>query len=90
LRDHPSLLGRNRWAPVHIPGGAIEALRPPAVFDGFDARMGPVPSVGQHTDAVRREFGLAPSQQSGTDPAPIQHQDSNRPKEQPGERHNQR
>jgi len=34
------------------PNGQITALRPPPVIEGFEQPMGPVPGLGQHTDAV--------------------------------------
>ncbi len=49
---HPQLTARNRWAPVVTPNGTISALRPPVDITGLEAAMGPVPSLGQHTDAV--------------------------------------
>jgi formyl-CoA transferase len=54
---HPVLAERNRWRPVNVPGGTISALRPPADLAGIDPVMGPVPGVGEHTDAILRELG---------------------------------
>lgn len=56
VADHPQLLERNRWVPVDSPVGRIEALLPPAIFSGIGYRMDPIPSVGQHTLALRAEF----------------------------------
>jgi crotonobetainyl-CoA:carnitine CoA-transferase CaiB-like acyl-CoA transferase len=53
---HPVLAERDRWRPVTVPGGAISALRPPADLDGIEPVMGPVPGVGEHTDAILREL----------------------------------
>ena len=41
--------------------GEAPVLLPPAVIDGFESPMGPVPALGQHTDAVLTEFGVAPA-----------------------------
>ncbi|MBV8928070.1 MAG: CoA transferase, partial [Mycobacteriaceae bacterium] len=41
------------------PKGDIQALRPPPVIRGFEQPMGAVPGLGEHTDAVLRELGLA-------------------------------
>ncbi|MGV0686149.1 CaiB/BaiF CoA transferase family protein [Mycolicibacterium thermoresistibile] len=49
---HPHLSARDRWRPVDTPNGQITALRPPPVIEGFEQPMGPVPGLGQHTDAV--------------------------------------
>jgi itaconate CoA-transferase len=42
---------------VGSPAGEIPALLPPGRSNAFDYRMGPVPAVGQHTDAILRELG---------------------------------
>ena len=55
--EHPQLAARDRWREVGSPGGSIRALLPPVVVEGQEAAMGDVPSLGQHTDALRREFG---------------------------------
>ncbi|MCW2819835.1 MAG: L-carnitine dehydratase/bile acid-inducible protein [Marmoricola sp.] len=55
--DHPQLAARDRWRQVDSPGGPIRALLPPVVVEGREAAMGGVPSLGQHTEALRREFG---------------------------------
>lgn len=54
---HPQLAYRDRWASVPSPVGDLRMLRPPAVLEGVDARMDPIPSLGQHTDAVLAELG---------------------------------
>jgi crotonobetainyl-CoA:carnitine CoA-transferase CaiB-like acyl-CoA transferase len=42
---------------VETPGGPVELLAPPVVIDGRRRRLGPVPKLGQHDEALRREFG---------------------------------
>lgn len=60
LIAHPQLAARDRWTEVGSPGGPIRALRPPVVFPGGDeARMGPVPGLGEHTNAVLEELGYS-------------------------------
>jgi len=54
---HPQLKARERWQTVGSPAGDIPALLPPGRNSAFDYRMGPVPAVGQHTDAILRELG---------------------------------
>jgi crotonobetainyl-CoA:carnitine CoA-transferase CaiB-like acyl-CoA transferase len=54
--DHPQLAARDRWRQVDSPGGRIRALLPPVVVEGREAAMGDVPSLGQHSEALRHEF----------------------------------
>jgi crotonobetainyl-CoA:carnitine CoA-transferase CaiB-like acyl-CoA transferase len=56
---HPQLMARNRWTTVGTPAGEIPALLPPGVPSSFNARMDPIPAVGQHTDAILRELGFS-------------------------------
>jgi itaconate CoA-transferase len=55
---HPQLQARDRWRTVSTPGGSVRTLRPPLEPVG-EAPMGPVPALGEHTEAVRAELGLA-------------------------------
>jgi len=57
LADHPQLRARDRWRAVGTPGGEIEALLPPVEMAGTEPVMGPVPALGEHTAAIRAEFG---------------------------------
>lgn len=57
LTRHPQLLARDRWRTVGTPGGEIGALLPPVDIAGVAPVMGPVPALGEHTDAIRAEFG---------------------------------
>jgi len=57
LWAHPQLQARQRWQTVGSPAGDIPALLPPGRSNAFDYRMGPVPAVGQHTEAILRELG---------------------------------
>lgn len=58
LVAHPQLAARDRWGSVDTPVGPVAALRPPATIDGEEPVMNPVPSVGQHTEAILAELGL--------------------------------
>ncbi|WP_037580717.1 CaiB/BaiF CoA transferase family protein [Phaeacidiphilus oryzae] len=61
--DHPVLSGRGRWREVAVPGGAaVPALLPPADLAGVSPRMGPVPSPGEHTDAILASLGRGPEE----------------------------
>jgi formyl-CoA transferase len=55
--DHPVLAGRERWRGVATPGGEVQALLPPATLRDVDARMDPVPALGERTEAVLRDLG---------------------------------
>jgi len=55
--DHPQLQARNRWREVETPAGPIPALLPAATFEGFEARMDPVPAVGAQTDSILSALG---------------------------------
>jgi len=62
LLDHPVLAGRDRWRPVETPGGPVQALLPPCSAPGREARMDPVPAVGQHTAAILAALGYSAQQ----------------------------
>jgi itaconate CoA-transferase len=57
--DHPQLKARDRWREIASPAGPLQALLPPTTMEGIEPRMGPVPSLGQHTRAILAEFGLS-------------------------------
>jgi itaconate CoA-transferase len=56
--DHPQLAARDRWREVESPVGRLRALLPPFNLDGVDTPMGPIPAVGEHTDAILQELGF--------------------------------
>ena len=56
---HPQLKARNRWTEVGSPVGQLPALIPPATNNQFDARMDPIPDVGEHTHAILKELGVS-------------------------------
>jgi itaconate CoA-transferase len=56
--EHAQLKARARWTEVETPAGRIAALIPPALPSTIKPRMDPVPALGQHTDAILREFGF--------------------------------
>ena len=61
LWKHEQLKARNRWTEVDTPNGTIPALLPPGLNDSYDYRMDPIPAVGEHTDAILKELGMAES-----------------------------
>lgn len=53
---HPQLKARERWTTVGTSAGTIPALLPPG---RRDARMDPVPALGEHSAAILGELGYA-------------------------------
>ncbi|WP_107706324.1 CaiB/BaiF CoA transferase family protein [Nocardioides allogilvus] len=61
LAAHPQLEARNRWRQVGSEVGPLSALVPPAMLDGEEPQMGPIPRPGEHTAKILAELGLGPS-----------------------------
>jgi len=55
--NHPQFKARGRWREIGSPAGPLPATLPPATFSSFEARMDPVPAVGEHTDSILGELG---------------------------------
>ncbi|HQS61466.1 MAG: CoA transferase [Polynucleobacter sp. 17-46-58] len=62
LWSHDQLKARNRWIDVDSPAGPIPAMLPPGLNDSYQYRMDPIPAVGQHTDSILTEIGIAQSE----------------------------
>lgn len=56
---HPQLKARGRWTDVATPAGAVPALLPPGMTE---ARMAPIPALGEHSEAVLAELGYDAAQ----------------------------
>lgn len=56
LWQHPQLAARGRWTEVDTPVGPVKALLPPGQVE---ARIDPVPALGQHTDSILGELGYS-------------------------------
>jgi itaconate CoA-transferase len=57
--EHAQLKARERWRNVGSPVGEIPALLPPATLSDADARMDPIPAIGEHTESILVELGFA-------------------------------
>ncbi len=57
--SHAQLRARQRWTEVATPVGPVPALLPPGASSGWDARMDPIPALGEHSEAILRELGYA-------------------------------
>jgi crotonobetainyl-CoA:carnitine CoA-transferase CaiB-like acyl-CoA transferase len=55
--DHPQLAARHRWREVESSAGPIRAMVPPFGFSDVEPKMGSIPVVGEHTDAILGELG---------------------------------
>jgi itaconate CoA-transferase len=58
LWEHPQLKARNRWGEFGSPAGPLPGLKPVS-GDSWEPRFDPVPALGEHTQAILAEFGLA-------------------------------
>jgi itaconate CoA-transferase len=56
LLAHPQL--EHRWAEMESPAGPIRTLPFPVGIGGAAPALGPIPAVGEHTDAVLAEVGF--------------------------------
>ncbi|MGN6702868.1 MAG: CaiB/BaiF CoA transferase family protein [Burkholderiaceae bacterium] len=56
LWEHAQLEARKRWTEVGTPAGPVPALLPPGTTE---ARMDPIPALGEHTEALLGELGYA-------------------------------
>ncbi len=56
---HPQLCERDLWREIGSPAGPLRAMIPPVRMDGVEPAMGDVPALGQHTDSILEELGIA-------------------------------
>jgi itaconate CoA-transferase len=61
--EHPQLAARKRWTEVGSPAGPVRTLLPPITLPGRPPRLGPIPAVGEHTEAILRWLDAPPDEQ---------------------------
>lgn len=57
--EHPQLKARDRWRKMNSPAGPLATLLPPMTMPDFEARIDPVPALGEHTGRILSEFGYS-------------------------------
>jgi itaconate CoA-transferase len=60
--EHPQLRHRGRWTTIESPVGTIDAILPPVASTAYTPAMGPIPSLGEHTDEVLEALGRDPDE----------------------------
>jgi itaconate CoA-transferase len=60
--EHAQLHARERWTEVPTPAGPVPALLPPGASSGWQARMDPIPALGEHSVAILGELGYSATQ----------------------------
>lgn len=55
IASHPQLAARDRWIEIETPVGPVTVQRPPVTSREQALRVGPVPAIGEHTEAVKAE-----------------------------------
>ncbi len=60
--EHAQLRARERWTEVTTPAGPVPALLPPGASSGWQARMDPIPALGEHSVAILGELGYSTTQ----------------------------
>ena len=57
--EHPQLKARDRWRETESPVGLLATLSPPVTMPDFEARLGRIPTLGEHTERILSEFGYS-------------------------------
>jgi crotonobetainyl-CoA:carnitine CoA-transferase CaiB-like acyl-CoA transferase len=60
--NHEQFSSRDKWREVMTENGPVRALLPPFAFSDFEAVMGDVPSVGQHSAEILGGLGYTDQQ----------------------------
>lgn len=67
--EHKQLEARGRFAYVETEAGRVKTLLPPGVSGSVEARMDPIPAIGQHSESVLSKFGIKRRSGSRTETA---------------------
>ncbi|MBC9715372.1 CoA transferase [Streptomyces sp. TRM66268-LWL] len=59
VAGHPQLAARGRWREMGSPAGPLRTLLPPITLPGTEPRLGNVPALGEHTEALLRAVGMS-------------------------------
>lgn len=62
LWAHPQLAARGRWSEAGTPAGPVPVLKP-LTAESWDARLDPVPELGEHNAKILAELGIADAAQ---------------------------
>jgi itaconate CoA-transferase len=54
--EHPQLSARDCWREVESPAGPVRVLVPPIRMEHMEHALGPIPALGQHSEAVLEEL----------------------------------
>lgn len=57
--QHAQFKARGRWREMGSPVGPLPTLLPPASMPDFEARLDPIPTVGEHTNLILAEIGYS-------------------------------
>ncbi|WP_353108100.1 CaiB/BaiF CoA-transferase family protein [Gordonia sp. (in: high G+C Gram-positive bacteria)] len=76
LHTHPQLTMRDRWIATNSEVGVVETLLPPWLPGGHGADFGPIPSLGEHTDAIRDWLESETTDEIQTESIAMQHESS--------------
>jgi crotonobetainyl-CoA:carnitine CoA-transferase CaiB-like acyl-CoA transferase len=55
--NHEQFAARDKWREILTENGPVRALLPPFAFSDFEAVMGDVPAIGQHSSEILSELG---------------------------------
>ena len=57
--EHPQMKNRDRWREMDSPVGLLATWLPPVTMPDFEARIDPVPALGEHTERILSELSYS-------------------------------